>query len=87
MFENDTTSIDFIEELCEILVEVHPEDEMTNYIYADLLRSVNNIDKSIIYYKKVVEINPNQREAWLDMLFLELQNNSIDSLILHSEKA
>ena len=87
VFENDTTSIDFIEDLCEILVEVHPEDEMTNYIYADFLRTIRNIDKSIIYYKKVVEINPNQREAWLDMLFLELQNNSIDSLILDSEKA
>ena len=87
VFENDTTSIDFIEDLCEILVEVHPEDEMTNYIYADFLRTIRNIDKSIIYYKKVVEINPNQRDAWLDMLFLELQNNSIDSLILDSEKA
>ena len=69
MFENDTISTDFIEELCEILVEVHPEDEMVNYIYADLLRSVNNLDKSIIYYKKVVELNPNQRDAWTDLLF------------------
>ena len=87
VFENDTTSTDFIEELCEILVEVHPEDEMTNYIYADLLRFVKKIDKSIIYYKKVVEINPNQRDAWTDMLFLEIQNKSIDSLILDSQKA
>ena len=87
MFENDTTSTDFVEDLCEILVEVHPEDEMTNYIYADLLKTIKNIDKSIVYYKKVIEINPNQRDAWLDMLFLELQNKSIDSLILDSEKA
>ena len=87
VFENDTTPTDFIEELCEILVEVHSEDEMVNYIYADLLRSVNNLDKSIIYYKKVVELNPNQRDAWTDLLFLELQNNRIDSLILDSKKA
>lgn len=87
MFENDTTSTDFVEDLCEILVEVHPEDEMTNYIYADLLKTIKNIDKSIVYYKKVIEINPNQRDAWLEMLFLELQNKSIDSLILDSEKA
>ena len=33
VFENDTTPTDFIEELCEILVEVHSEDEMVNYIY------------------------------------------------------
>ena len=87
IFENDTTSTDFVEDLCEILVEVHPEDEMSNYIYADLLKTIKNIDKSIVYYKKVIEINPNQRDAWLDMLFLELQNKSIDSLILDSEKA
>ena len=49
---------------CEILVETHPEDEMSNYIYADLLRSTNNLEKSIIHYKKVVEINPNQQDAW-----------------------
>ena len=50
---------------------------MSNYIYADLLRSTNKLEKSIIHYKKVVEINPNQQDAWIDLLFLELQKNMI----------
>ena len=76
-----------LSKLCEILVETHPEDEMSNYIYADLLRSTNNLEKSIVHYKKVVEINPNQQDAWVDLLFLELQKNMINELMIDSETA
>ena len=37
--------------------------------------------------KKVVEINPNQQDAWIDLLFLELQKNRIQNLITDSEAA
>ena len=87
VFESDSSNLNFVVELCEILVETHPEDEMSNYIYADLLRSTNNLEKSIIHYKKVVQINPNQQDAWIDLLFLELQKNMTDDLIIDSETA
>ena len=87
VFERDSSNLNFVVELCEILVETHPEDEMSNYIYADLLRSTNNLEKSIIHYKKVVQINPNQQDAWIDLLFLELQKNMTDDLIIDSETA
>ncbi len=87
VFERDSSSLNFVVELCEILVETHPDDEMSNYIYADLLRSTNNLEKSIIHYKKVVQINQNQQDAWLDLLFLELQKNMTDDLIIDSEIA
>ena len=87
VFESDSSNLNFVVELCEILVETHPEDEMSNYIYADLLRSTNNLEKSIIHYKKVVQINPNQQDAWIDLLFLELQKNMTDDLIIDSEIA
>ena len=35
---------------------------MSDYIY-NLLRSTNNLEKSIIHYKKVVQINPNQQDT------------------------
>ena len=87
VFESDSSNLNFVLELCEILVETHPEDEMCNYIYADLLRSTNNLEKSITHYKKVVEINPNQQDAWLDLLFLELQKKMTGDLIIDSEIA
>lgn len=87
IFENDSSNLNFVVKLCELLVETHPEDEMSNYIYADLLRSTNNLEKSIIHYKKVVELNPNQQDAWIDLLFLELQNDMIKELIIDSEIA
>lgn len=87
IYENNLENIDFILELSKILVDHHPNDEMSNYIYADLLRLTKDIDNSIIYYKRVVEINPNQQDAWVDLLFLELQKNLIQDLIKDSETA
>lgn len=87
IYENNLENIDFILELSKILTDHHPNDEMSNYIYADLLRLTKDIDNSIIYYKRVVEINPNQQDAWVDLLFLELQKNLIQDLITDSETA
>ena len=87
IYENNLEDIDFVLELSKIFVDHHPDNEMSNYIYADLLRITKDIDNSITYYKKVVEINPNQQDAWIDLLFLELQKNLIQDLITDSETA
>ena len=87
IYENNLEDIDFVLELSKIFVDNHPDNEMSNYIYADLLRLTKDIDNSISYYKKVVEINPNQQDAWIDLLFLELQKNRIQNLITDSEAA
>lgn len=87
IYENNFEDIDFLLELSKIFVDHHPNDEMSNYIYADLLRLTKDIDNSITFYKKVVEINSNQKDAWIDLLFLELQKNLIQDLITDSETA
>jgi len=86
IYEKKYEEFDIVLELSKILAEVHPEDEMSNYIYADLLRLNKDFNTSIKYYEKVVEINPNQQDAWIDLLFLQLQTNLIKDLIIYSEK-
>ena len=46
---------------------------MSSVLNADLLNSKNDIEKALLYYKNVVEINKNQKDAWIEVLLLELQ--------------
>ena len=87
IYENKLENFDFVFELSKIIVEIHPFDAMSNYIYADLLRIDQKTELSVSYYKKVVEINKNEIGAWEEMLFLELRLNKLDSLNTDSEQA
>ena len=87
VYENKLENFDFVFELSKIIVEIHPFDAMSNYIYADLLRIDQKTELSVSYYKKVVEINKNEIGAWEEMLFLELRLNRLDSLNTDSEQA
>ena len=87
IYENKLEKFDFVFELSKIIVEIHPFDAMSNYIYADLLRIDQKTELSVSYYKKVVEINKNEIGAWEEMLFLELRLNRLDSLNTDSEQA
>lgn len=85
--ENNTYDFNYVIMLGRTLVETHPEDEMINYIYADLLNSNKDFDLAIFHYKKVLKINKNQQDAWIEMLFLHLRIKNYDDLIIDSEEA
>ena len=87
IYENNLENFDFVFELSKTIVEAHPFNAMTNYIYADLLRIDQKAELSVSYYKKVLEINKNEIGAWQEMLFLELRLNKLDSLNIDSEQA
>ena len=87
IYENKLENFDFVFELSKIIVEIHPFNAMSNYIYADLLRIDQKTELSVSYYKKVVEINKNEIGAWEEMLFLELRLNKLDSLNTDSKQA
>ena len=68
IYENDFTQFNFALDLCEILYEHHSDDDMVNYIYADLLKVDQQLERSVFHYKNVVRINPNQKDAWQVMM-------------------
>ena len=55
IYENNLENFDFVFELSKMIVETHPFDAMSNYIYADLLRIDQQIELSVSYYKKVIK--------------------------------
>ena len=87
IYENNLENFDFVFELSKMIVEIHPFDAMSNYIYADLLRIDQKIELSVSYYKKVIKIDQNEIGAWEEMLFLELRLNRLDSLKIDSEQS
>ena len=87
IYENDFTQFNFALDLCEILYKHHSDDDMVNYIYADLLKVDQQLERSVFHYKNVVRINPNQKDAWEELLFSLLSLNNLDTLVLYSESA
>ena len=87
IYENNLENFAFAFELSKIIVETHPSESTPHYIYADLLKIDKKLEDACFYYKKVVEIDPNQIGAWEEMLFLELRLNNLDSLNLYSKQA
>jgi len=87
IYENDLSNIDLLDKLSSELVKVHPENVMVNYIYADVLRFNSQKELALTQYKKVVELDPNQQDAWNELLFLQLNLNQLDSLIIFSYKS
>lgn len=87
IYENDLSNINLLDELSSELVKVHPENVMVNYIYADVLRFNSQKELALTQYKKVIALDPNQQDAWNELLFLQLNLNQLDSLIIFSYKA
>ncbi len=87
IYENDLSNIDLLYELSSELVKVHSENVMVNYIYGDVLRFNSQKVLALNQYKKVVKIDPNQQDAWKELLFLQLNLNQLDSLIVFSYTA
>lgn len=87
IYENDLSNIDLLYELSSELVKVHSENVMVNYIYGDVLRFNSQKVLALNQYKKVVELDPNQQDAWKELLFLQLNLSQLDSLIVFSYTA
>ncbi len=87
LYENDLKNLQRCYILSRSLVINHSEDVMSNYIYADILKIKGVRDTSVIYYKKVIDLDPSQQDAWREFLFLHLSFNNIDSLIKYSTLA
>ena len=69
------------------LYSKHPNSEGANYFYADLLKKENSTDSSLHYFRRVIEINPNNQSAWLEAMFILAQKLSYPELLEISSKA
>ena len=85
--DDNLYDLDVISQLAQSLVSTHPRESMTNYIYAEILNKSNILDSSIAYYKRSLELNQDNQQAWVSMMFLQLQLKEYNRLIIDSETA
>lgn len=75
------------EELAEILVQAHPNNSKSYTAIAEIYLQQGKNKKALAAYKKSVALESGQYVLWNQIVFLEADMQSYDSLIVDSEKA
>jgi tetratricopeptide (TPR) repeat protein len=78
---------DKISSLFESLIKIHPNVEDIYNYYANYLISIQKLDEAVKIYDIVLELNPQNLNAWFIVLDVKIQQNKIDEIIPISERA
>lgn len=73
--------------LAEIMLRIHPNSAESNASYADFLLLDNKVREAIPFYYKATGAEKSNLKTWSQLLRLEYEINSIDSLEKHSSAA
>ena len=75
-FITDQDIIDYF----DLLTEKYPYESQGFIYYANFLKSLNEKEKAVKYFKKAVDIDPNNDMVWQEILFLEYDLQKIDDI-------
>lgn len=78
---------DYVEELANKILMHHADDAIAYAIVGDLQNNLNNREQACDLYLKSLDLNPDNINAWQNVLDYEIRNNMFDSVIIHAEKA
>lgn len=83
-----STSTDVFEELARTIVLAHPAHAKSHTLYGDILLLKNQKEQALDYYIKASQLESNlEAKTWRQILALEADQNQLDSLVKHAEKA
>jgi tetratricopeptide (TPR) repeat protein len=74
-------------DLCQRVVESHPNSAKAYAVNGDFLALDEQNEKALKSYLKAVKIDPSKYAIWSQVLFIESSINAYDSLVKHSEQA
>ncbi|KXX68799.1 tetratricopeptide repeat protein [Flammeovirga sp. SJP92] len=75
------------EELIKIALEAHPNDDRVFAIYGDFQVSIKQYAEARKYYRKSLDINPNNFKLWQQVLSIDWELQETDSVEVHSDLA
>ncbi len=75
-----------IEHLASIIASTHPNDPKSSAVYGDALNANKKSAQARQEYLKAVRLAPNKHQIWTEILNIDLELNTMDSLILDSKK-
>lgn len=87
MSENDPDYLEQALALCEILIEMHPDDPESYLIYGDFLNREQRFSEAREIYLEAARLDPSRIEVWQQILSLDTRLQDYEMLLEHSEKA
>lgn len=73
--------------LCQILLDIHPEDADTYLIYGDFLNRKGNLQEARDIFLQGVELDPSNVNVWEQILVLDAMLEDFQAMRDHSDKA
>jgi tetratricopeptide (TPR) repeat protein len=73
--------------LCEILIEMHPDDPEPRLIYGDFLSREERLEEARDAYLQAARLDPSKMQVWQQILNLDLRMGDYQALLEHSEQA
>lgn len=71
----------------EMLASEHPEEYQAQAFAGDVLYQIGAKENAVGYYLKAIKLSPGNFSVWQNVINLELQLSSFDSVVVHSETA
>lgn len=75
------------DELCKIIVEVHPTDAKAFSIYGDFLNRDKKLEEARTQYRKAIELDKEKYAIWNQLLIIDSELNDIAALEKESREA
>lgn len=77
----------FVLNLFKKLLAAHPNEPDVHLVGGDLFLTLEKNEEACAEYRQVIKAGGSSYEVWQNLLFLEMQSNQLDSVIVHSEQA
>lgn len=75
------------DELCKIIVEVHPTEAKAFSMYGDFLYRDKKLEEARIQYRKAIELDKEKYALWSQLLLIESELNDVVALEKESKDA
>lgn len=75
------------DELCKIIVEVHPDEAKAFAVYGDFLYRDKKLELARTQYRKAISLDKEKYALWHQLLVIELELNDLISLQKESKEA
>ena len=85
--ETYTELRDDANELCKILVEVHPDDAKSFSMYGDFLYRDKKLEEARTQYRKAIELDKEKYALWNQLLIIDSELSDYVSMLKESKEA
>lgn len=76
----DTSNVETVLDLSNILLELYPEEEGIHYYYGNFLLNIGNYDEAKRELLEVLKVDPSKSDVWLQVISIDFQEGNFDSI-------